>query len=55
MHEELLLTCALLVEHANVAELFEIDGCGLAFGNATLDEVLNAAIRLLENEFEEFV
>jgi len=32
MHEELFFTCALLVEHANVAELLEIDGCGLAFG-----------------------
>ena len=28
MHEELFFTCALLVEHANVAELLEIDGSG---------------------------
>ena len=30
MHKELLLTCALLVEDADVAELLKIDGCGLA-------------------------
>jgi hypothetical protein len=55
VNEELFFTRALLVEHADVAELLEIDGCRLAFGNVTLDEVLNAAIRLLENKFEEFV
>jgi hypothetical protein len=37
MHEKLLFTCALLFEHVDVAELFEIDGCGLAFGDVALD------------------
>jgi hypothetical protein len=32
MDEELFFTCALLVEHIDVAELLEIDGCGLSNG-----------------------
>jgi hypothetical protein len=37
MHEEFFFACALLMEDANFTEFFEIDGCGLAFGDVALD------------------
>lgn len=54
MDKQFLPACLLFGKHADLHQFFQVDGGGLAFGDAFFDQVVDAAVRLLEEGVDQF-
>ena len=53
MDKELFASDGSFLQHANLYELFEIARGGLASGNILFNQILNAAVRQIENQIDQ--